>query len=196
MSINSVNSSSSYLYNYGVNNGNTAKSSSKADSKENPFFSKVDSNQDGTVDQSELQTLVDEITSSSGQNIDVASSLSQYDTDQSGTLSDDELKAFMQGNDLKPAGEHHGPPPADAVAQTDASSSSGTGTDSSDNFSLAEYIMNLMSSMQDYLLGADSTDSANSAQTDSLTGTQATSPYQSNYAQVAQTAASQYSAQA
>lgn len=191
MSISSVNSSS-YLYDYGTKNG-TQKTSSGKDSGEDSFFSKIDANQDGTVDQSELGTLVDDIVASDGQKIDVSSEFSKYDTDNSGSLSDDELRAFMEGNDLKPTGGHMGPPPQGQAAGSDQYTDQTAAT--TDDFSLTEYVMSLLSSMQNSLFGSD-TDDGEQTTGQQVGSVQSATPYQSNYDQVMQKTQSQYSAQA
>ncbi|WP_277656897.1 EF-hand domain-containing protein [Seleniivibrio woodruffii] len=135
MSISGVNSASQYLYQYGQNKVSGSKQQGGADA----FFSKVDTSQDGTVDKSELLALVDEITSQTGQSVDTESLFAEFDTDGNGTYSDDELRSFMQSNDIRPKGGPGGPPPSKGEEGSDS------------EYNSSEQIISLLTSIQDSL---------------------------------------------
>lgn len=116
-------------------------SSARASSRSARMFGKVDADSSGTVDATELQSMLDDINDKTGTTLGSASDLmTSMDTDGSGSLSADELDAGMKS--LMPApgstvdfaqqsggarpppppdGEMPPPPPADA--STGASSS-------------------------------------------------------------------------
>jgi Ca2+-binding EF-hand superfamily protein len=78
------------------------------------MFNKVDTDGDGGISQSELDTFVQDISSRTGNNIDTTDAVATYDADKSGELSQDELKSFMEAT-MAPSGHmmrmghgHHG----------------------------------------------------------------------------------------
>ncbi|MBI5578077.1 MAG: EF-hand domain-containing protein [Deltaproteobacteria bacterium] len=90
------------------------------------MFDDTDADADGSIDQSEMQTLADKIAENSGQTIDVEDLFSQYDSDSDGKLSEDEAKAAMEslGGPPRQAGGMQGamgpgsmPPPPPDFAQ-------------------------------------------------------------------------------
>ena len=141
------------------------------------FFSKVEADGSGGVDQSEFEKLAGKISEKSGQTINVEEQFAQYDANGDGSLSDDELKSFMDAN--KPtddrmaqaggADRHMGPPPpppSDGSGGTD--SSSNTFEDflsqleqSADESSANNYLA-LLQSLQDALFSKDDEQSSSS----------------------------------
>lgn len=63
------------------------------------FFSRIDTDGDGGISQSELTTLVEDFTEKTGETIAIDDdTIATYDTDGDGQLSAEELKAFMDEN--------------------------------------------------------------------------------------------------
>ncbi|MGB9892241.1 XopAW family type III secretion system calcium-binding effector [Thermodesulfovibrio yellowstonii] len=62
------------------------------------LFSKIDTNSDNTVDETELSSFLEDISTISGKSFDVKDILSTYDADENGSLSKDELQSFMKEN--------------------------------------------------------------------------------------------------
>lgn len=97
------------------------------------LFKKVDVDSSGGVSQSELKTLAEDINSKTGQSLKVDdTSFSSYDTDGSGTLSENEMMNLMQSNGFGPPGEMGGsgemgkiPPSKDRAAAAYAANSGG-----------------------------------------------------------------------
>ena len=80
------------------------------------MFNKVDSDGNGGVSQSELDVLVQDISSKTGNSIDSTNAVTTYDADGNGELSGDELKSFMEASGIKP------PPPPGGSSTTSAES--------------------------------------------------------------------------
>ena len=127
-----------------------ARSMPDANAMRQRMFSKVDSDGGGSVDQTELQTMLDKMSERSGKDVGSASDLmAQWDGDGSGNLSSDELDTGMRS--LMPApsstmefaqmrgqgGEGVGmgamPPPGGAC--DNEASASGTGSDTASSSS-------------------------------------------------------------
>ena len=124
-------------------------SSARASARSEKMFAKVDTDGSGSVDTTELQSMLDDISSKTGNTLGSASDLmSTMDTDGSGTLSKDELDTGMKSLMPPPSstldfaqqqggmggmGDMDGmpppPPPPDGVS---ASSDSSSGTSSTD----------------------------------------------------------------
>ncbi len=92
------------------------------------MFNKVDSDGSGGVSQSELETLVEDLSGKTGNEIDTADALSTYDTDGDGELGEAELRSFMEAN-MKPPqgmmGMGRGRGPGGFFDEMDSDSSSG-----------------------------------------------------------------------
>jgi Ca2+-binding EF-hand superfamily protein len=73
-------------------------------SRPGDLFSKTDTDGSGEVSQSELETLVEQISTITGTSVDTENALSTYDSDSSGELSDEELKSFMEATMQPPMG--------------------------------------------------------------------------------------------
>jgi len=71
-----------------------------------PSFNQVDEDADGAVSQSELDTLIEEMSEVSGTDLDAEELLTEFDEDEDGTLSGNEMDSLMA--DLH---ETLGPPP-------------------------------------------------------------------------------------
>lgn len=69
------------------------------------LFSRIDSNSDNSVDETELSSFLEDISTISGQSFNIDEVLSTYDTDGDGSLNKDELQSFMKENVQPP------PPP-------------------------------------------------------------------------------------
>jgi Ca2+-binding EF-hand superfamily protein len=97
------------------------------------LFKKVDVDSSGGVSQAELKTLAEDINSKTGQSLKVDdTSFSSYDTDGSGTLSENEMMNLMKSNGFGPPGEMGGsgemgtiPPSKDRAAAAYAANSGG-----------------------------------------------------------------------
>ncbi len=76
------------------------------------FFSDADEDEDGSVDETEAQTLADIISQSTGEEMDVETLLADYDEDEDGVLSQTEVETAMEAN--RPEGPPP-PPPADGT---------------------------------------------------------------------------------
>ena len=59
-------------------------------------FAELDSDASGGLNQEELDVMAEELTSMTGQSIDMSSAIATYDTDGDGELSADEVDAMMQ----------------------------------------------------------------------------------------------------
>jgi Ca2+-binding EF-hand superfamily protein len=75
--------------------------------RQDDFFSKIDSNSDGSIDKAEFSALAKKMSADTGTSIDASSLLTTYDTDSDGVLSKDELDNFMKEN---------APPPPDTMS--------------------------------------------------------------------------------
>jgi hypothetical protein len=67
-------------------------------------FQMTDKDRDGLVSGSELETLAKGIEEITGTSIDVDAALSNFDADEDGALSGEELKGFMESNGFTPPG--------------------------------------------------------------------------------------------
>ncbi len=67
-------------------------------------FQATDSDRDGLVSRSELETLAKGIEEITGSSIDVDEALSSFDADEDGALNGEELKEFMESNGFTPPG--------------------------------------------------------------------------------------------
>ncbi|MEO7107361.1 MAG: EF-hand domain-containing protein, partial [Rhodoferax sp.] len=74
-----------------------AAASTQSANRQSKMFAKVDTNGDGSVDQTELGTMLDKISQKTGVNLgDTAKVFASMDTNGDGSLSPDELKAGMK----------------------------------------------------------------------------------------------------
>jgi Ca2+-binding EF-hand superfamily protein len=97
------------------------------------LFKKVDLDSSDGVSQAELKTLAEDINNKTGKTLAVdETSFSSYDTDGSGTLSEDEMMNLMKSNGFGPPGEMGGsgemgttPPSKDRAAAAYAANSGG-----------------------------------------------------------------------
>jgi len=62
------------------------------------FFNEIDTNSDGSIDQSELQTMLDKVSETQSTTVSAEDAMSSYDTDGDGALGENELQTFMQDN--------------------------------------------------------------------------------------------------
>jgi Ca2+-binding EF-hand superfamily protein len=84
--------------------------------RQDDFFSKIDSNSDGSIDKTEFSALAKKLSTDTGTSLNTDSVFTTYDTNNDGVLSKDELDKFMK--------ENAPPPPTDAMAS--AMSQAGT----------------------------------------------------------------------
>jgi Ca2+-binding EF-hand superfamily protein len=106
----------------GTSSAWSATASSRASAMRDKMFAKVDSDGSGSVDQTELQSMLDHISSKTGTSVGSAADLmSKMDSDGSGSLSQSELESGMKS--LMP-------PPSSTVsfAQQRGGTSGGDGT--------------------------------------------------------------------
>lgn len=68
------------------------------------IFSKADTDGSGGISQTELESLVKNITNKAGNSVDSNNGVSSYDKDGNGELSQDELKSFMEATMPPPGG--------------------------------------------------------------------------------------------
>lgn len=61
--------------------------------KDDDLFSKVDSNQDGSLDDSEVSAFTEKMSEMTGQSADAAEMMALFDTDESGSVSESEFSA-------------------------------------------------------------------------------------------------------
>jgi len=62
------------------------------------LFSKLDKSGDGSIDQSELETMISGISAKTGQSINVEEQFSQFDANGDGSYNNEELASFMEAN--------------------------------------------------------------------------------------------------
>jgi len=97
------------------------------------MFDKVDADKSGGISQTELETFAEKISGKTGTTIDTEDALSTYDADESGELSGDELRAFLDASGFQPPqrqgmggmGMPPGPPPAGMFSDADSDESGG-----------------------------------------------------------------------
>jgi Ca2+-binding EF-hand superfamily protein len=109
------------------------------------MFNKVDSDGSGGISQSELETLVENISDKTGNSIDTTDALSTYDTDGDGELSMDELKSFMDASGMAPP-----PPPPKGEGMANGLEATGGSSTTS-----AESILSAYDSDGDGMLNSD-----------------------------------------
>lgn len=117
------------------------------------LFKKVDSDASGGVSQAELKTMAEEINSKTGKTLGAdETSFSGYDSDGSGTLSEEELMAVMNSNGFGPpsgmeGGEKAmGPPPPPPKERATAAYAANSGEDSL--FSLITGLQQMLEQLQ------------------------------------------------
>lgn len=69
------------------------------------IFNKVDEDEDGSLNETEAQSLADMISKATGEEMDAEALLATYDTDEDGVLSEEEATAALEAN------RPEGPPP-------------------------------------------------------------------------------------
>jgi Ca2+-binding EF-hand superfamily protein len=141
-------------------------------------FSAIDSDSSGGVSQSELETFLADFSSKTGQSVDSTNAVSTYDIDGNGELSKDELKSFMDANEIAPPPPP--PPPGGMGMKNGTEKSDETSTTAADSV-ISAYDTNgdgLLSSdeLQGYL---DDTDTGSASSMISLLK-QAISAYSAN----------------
>ncbi|HPG39458.1 MAG TPA: EF-hand domain-containing protein [bacterium] len=62
------------------------------------FFSEIGANSNGSIDQSELQTILNKVSATQNSTVTAEDAISTYDSDGDGVLNSDELQTFMQDN--------------------------------------------------------------------------------------------------
>lgn len=80
------------------------------------MFSSIDSDSSGTINEDELTTFLEQLKEDTGVELNAADSISTYDTNGDGELSQDEMDTMMQAN--------MPPPPSSSTASSSSSSSS------------------------------------------------------------------------
>jgi hypothetical protein len=112
------------------------------------LFTKVDANQDGSLDESEVATFAEKMSEMTGQSADAAEMMAKFDSDEDGAISADEFKA----------GEPQGPPPpppggVQAADSTDETSSLISSLDSDGDGSVSEdeFKVGLNTLIQEYM---------------------------------------------
>jgi len=123
-------------------------SSTRASSRADRMFARVDADGSGSVDKTELQDMLDHIAEKSGQSIGSADDvMTKMDTDGNGSLSKDELAAGMKNLMPPPAstvdfaqcgGGCPSPPQADAASSGSTSSTDPLDTNGDGTVSAAE----------------------------------------------------------
>ncbi len=76
------------------------------------FFSDADEDENGSIDETEAQTLADIISRSTGEEMQVETLLAEYDEDEDGVLNQSEVETAMEAN--RPEGPPPPPPGNDA----------------------------------------------------------------------------------
>lgn len=78
-------------------------------------FEKMDSNGDGSIDETELQAFADKFSQKTGTELDVKETLATYDADGNGVLNQEEtdkmMSSFREAMGPPPGGMRGGPPP-------------------------------------------------------------------------------------
>lgn len=117
----------SYLYqSYAASVSSTQKPSA------GDLFSKIDTSGDDKVDQTELDALISDINEKTGSSISVDEQFADFDADEDGLYSSEELKSFMDANrpsdeemsamqemNGAPSGPPPGPPPSGGASEED-----------------------------------------------------------------------------
>ncbi len=128
-SIDSINSLGNYMSLLQMN----AQSMQK---RQDDLFSKIDSDSSGGIDKVEFSTFSKKLSEDSGNSFNVDDVYSQYDANGDGSLSSDELKAFMKDN---------APPPPPPQMQN-AKSAYGTDQEADQTSTLQELLNKLTAS--------------------------------------------------
>jgi Ca2+-binding EF-hand superfamily protein len=152
--VNGIGSNFSYL-----NYSQTSAVKSRPDPAE--MFSKVDTDGSGGISQTELESLVTNMSNKTGKNVDATGAVSTYDTDGSDELSQDELKSFMEATMPPPGGVKRmggGHAHEDPFSAIDADSSGGVSQSELETF-LADFSSKTGQ-------GVDSTDAVSTYDTD------------------------------
>ena len=87
--ISSISSTGSYV---------TQRLTQSMQQRRDDLFTKVDSNEDGSIDTTEFSELAKKLSEDTGTTIDTGEAFSTYDANGDGSLSKDELDAFMKDN--------------------------------------------------------------------------------------------------
>ena len=125
------------------------------------LFSKVDSNQDGSLDDGEMSVFAEKMTEMTGKSADVAEMMALFDTDESGTVSESEFAA------AKPQGPPP-PPPSGGMASSESSDEtssilSSLDVDGDGSVSEDEFKVGLNSLIQEYMNQSFSTEAYTSS---------------------------------
>ncbi len=85
-------------------------------------FSQLDADKNGGIDQTELQTLSDQVSTITGQQLNVEETTKTYDSNNDGLLGQDEMQSMMTDMREKMGGPQGGQNPMQALAayQTDS----------------------------------------------------------------------------
>ncbi len=107
------------------------------------LFTKVDANQDGSLDESEVASFAEKMSEMTGQSADAAEMMAKFDTDEDGTVTESEFSAARPQGPPPPPGGMMPPGGMQAADATDETSSlissldsDGDGTVSEDEFKL------------------------------------------------------------
>lgn len=103
------------------------------------MFSNVDVDGSGGISQAELETFAQDLSSNTGNSIDVTDAVSTYDTDGDGELNSDELMSFMEATMGPPKGTMQvgGGGPDGLFSALDTDSSSGVSQSELDEWAAA-----------------------------------------------------------
>jgi len=174
-------SDSSYMYQMNINSASRQRPSAE------DMFKKVDSSGDGSVDSTEFESLVGNMSERTGNSIDATENFSAYDSDEDGALSSDELKSFLEANkpdageqgmggmdEMMAGGKAGGPkgpppppPPSGESEEDDEYDIMSLLEEASEDTSSTNTYLALMESLQDSFLASsddDSTSTSNSFQ--------------------------------
>jgi Ca2+-binding EF-hand superfamily protein len=118
------------------------------------LFTKVDTNQDGSLDESEVATFAEKMSEMTGQSADAAEMMAKFDTDEDGTVTESEFSAAR----------HQGPPPpppggmmppggmqASDTTETTSSLISSLDSDGDGSVSEDEFKVGLNTMIQEYM---------------------------------------------
>ncbi len=130
----------------GMGGGMSSMNAQFLQQAQDDLFSKVDGNGSGGIDKTEFTGFANKVKEHTGDSIDLEEAFSKYDTNEDGSLSSDEMKAFMKENAPSPPGQ-----------MSQATSTYGKGQEDFKMESLVDLLKNLSNSG-----GSSSTGDSNS----------------------------------
>lgn len=108
--INGINSSNSLMGQLGM---------TSARPKPEDMFAKIDSNSDGSIDKTEMQSFSEQISNQDGDTIDISRMFADMDTDSDGLISQDEFLAAKPPEPPQGMGPGQPPDPEEMFSQMD-----------------------------------------------------------------------------